>query len=117
MSEFLPLEVREGLAEARRLQRRARSRIRVRANGVEYPVLRHWDRGFALSADDAPNLRGLVDLYDGARHLCQALILASTEDEVERVFEFKYATPVTRTAPPADFARDEDAPVALLPPS
>lgn len=117
MSEFLPLEVREGLAEARKARRQARSRIRVRADGVEYPVLRHWNRGFALSVDDAPNLRGLVDLFDGARHLCQALIVASTEDEVERVFEFKYATRVTRTAPPADFARDADAPVALLPPA
>lgn len=117
MSEFLPQEVREGLVEARRATRKARNRMRVRADGAEYPVLRHWDRGFALSVDDAPNLRGLVDLYDGARHLCQALIVASTEDDIERVFEFKYATPVTQTAPPADFARDEDAPVALLPPT
>lgn len=117
MSEFLPREVRQGLAEAHRARRKTRSRVRVRVDGAEYPALRHWDRGFALSVDDAPNLRGLVDLYDGSRHLCQALIVASTEDEIERVFEFKYATPVTQTAPPADFARDEDAPVALLPPA
>ena len=117
MSEFLPREVRAGLVEARRAARTQRSRMRVRVDGAEYPVLRHWDRGFALSVDDAPNLRGLVDLYDGSRHLCQALILASREDEIERVFEFKFATPVTGTAPPADFARDADAPAALLPPA
>ncbi|MEE4119430.1 MAG: hypothetical protein V2I65_10480 [Paracoccaceae bacterium] len=114
---YLPQEVRDGLEAARVSRLKTRSRMRVRAGGHEFVILRHWDTGFALAAEDAASLPGRVDLYDGARHLCQALILASTEEGGERVFEFKYATPVADAAPPADFARDPDAPVALLPPA
>jgi hypothetical protein len=112
---YLPQDVCDGLESARLARLRSRSRMRVRAGGHEFVILRHWSNGFALSAEDAASLPGRVDLYDGARHVCQALILASTEEGGERVFEFKYATPVTDTAPAADFARDPDAPVALLP--
>ena len=111
---YLPKEVREGLDAARTARRKRRSRMRVRAGGQEFVLLRHWKTGFALSVEDAANLRGRVDLYDGARHVCQALVLASTEEGGERVFEVKYATPATDAAPPADFARDREAPVALL---
>ena len=114
---FLPKDVRDGLDAARIARLKARSRMRVRAGGHEFFVLRHWQTGFALAAADAASLPGRVDLYDGARHLCQALILASTEEGGERVFEFKYATPVAETAPPADFARDPGAPAGLLPPA
>ncbi len=114
---YLSKDVREGLDAARTARLKTRSRLRVRAGELEFVVLRHWATGFALAAEDAPKLPGRVDLYDGPRHLCQALILASTEEGGERVFEFKYATPVTATAPPADFARDPDAPAGLLPPA
>ena len=114
MSEYLPKEVRAGLELARKANARKRSRLRIRVGDRDFTILRHWDQGFALDADDAPNLRGLVDLYDGARHLSQCLIVASSKDAGEMVYEFKWATPATDTAP-RDYARDEDAPVALLP--
>jgi len=114
---YLPKDVHDGLEAARTARRKTRSRLRVRAGGHEFVILRHWANGFALAAEDAPRLPGRVDLYDGSRHLCQALILASTEEGGERVFEFKYATPVTDIAPAADFARDPDAPAGLLPPA
>ena len=86
----------------------------VRAGGQDYPVLRRWDSGFAMAPAEAPGLRGLVDLYDGTRHVCQALVLTAREEAGERVFEFKYATPARDTAPSPDCVAEEaPAPRAL----
>ena len=115
MSEYLPAAVRQALEEDRIAGRKRRSRFKVRVGGQELTVLRYWDRGFSLDPAEAPRIRGLVDLYEGQRHMCQALVVTSREEDGERVFEFKYSTPVTDTAPLADFVRDENAPAALLP--
>ena len=93
MSEFLPKDVREGLEQARKHKLRKKSRLRVKAGDQTFTILRYWDEGFALDADDAPHLRGLVDVFDGARHLSQCLIVASEEESGEMGFEFKRATP------------------------
>ncbi len=114
MSDFLPKEVREGLEMARKNALRKKNRLRVRAGDDVYPVLRFWHSGFALDADEAPHLRGLVDVYDGARHMYQALIVASSEEGGELIFEFKRNTAAVDKAP-LDFYRDENAPIALLP--
>lgn len=113
MSEFLPKEVREGLEMARRLDLKKRSRLRVHADAEVFPVRRFWEGGFALDAEGAPHLRGLVDLYDGSRHLYQCLVIASEQDEGEMVYEFKRHTQAMDSAP-LDFCRDETAPVALI---
>ena len=113
MSEFLPKEVREGLEQARKHKLRKKSRLRVQAGGQTFTILRYWDEGFALDADEAPHLRGLVDVFDGARHLSQCLIMASDEEAGEMVFEFKRATPHSEKAP-LDYERAEDAPMALI---
>ena len=113
MSEYLPREVRAGLELARKADRKKRSRLNVRVGDQSFTILRHWDEGFALDKDDAPHIRGLVDLYDGARHLSQCLIVASSEDADEMVYEYKWATPATDRAP-LDYIRDEHAPVALI---
>ena len=113
MSEYLPKEVREGLELARKLALRNKSRMRVRVGDEVYPVLKFWPGGFALDADNAPHLRGLVDLYDGTRHLYQCLIVASEEELGEMKYEFKRSTAVVDRAP-LDFAREENAPVALI---
>lgn len=116
MLEHLPAEVREGLAMARKREARKRSRLRVHVGDAIYPVLRLWDGGFALDAESDPQLRGLVDIYDGSRHLYQALIVASAEDAnaAEVVCDFKRATAAV-DKPPVDFEIAEDAPVGLLP--
>ena len=113
MSEYLPKEVRAGLELARKANLKRKSRLRVRAGDQVFTILRHWDDGFALDAEDGSHLRGLVDVYDGARHLTQCLIVASGEDAGEMVYEFKRATAVAERAP-IDYARDENAPVALI---
>jgi hypothetical protein len=113
MSEYLPMEVRAGLELARKANRRKKSRLKVRVGDQSFIILRHWDEGFALDKEDAPHLRGLVDLYDGARHLSQCLIVASSEEEEEMIYEYKWATPASDRAP-LDYIRDESTPVALI---
>lgn len=113
MSEFLPKEVREGLEMARKASLLKKNRLRVLAGDDTFPILRFWPGGFALDAGTAPHLRGLVDVYDGAEHICQALIVASSEEGGELVFEFKRNTAAIDKAP-LDFYRAPKAPIALL---
>ena len=113
MSEFLPKEVREGLEIARRRALARKTRLRVQAGDAIYRVRRFWDGGFSMDADAAPHLRGLVDLYDGSRHLYQCLIIASEEEAGEMSYEFKRHTAAV-DKPPRDYYQDEEAPVALI---
>ncbi len=113
MSTYLPREVREGLEAARAAERRRKSRLRLTAGGKTYPVLRMWETGFAMDAEEAPALRGFVDLFDGSRHIAQCLIVASQDEAGERSFEFKLHVPADATAP-VDFEVPDHAPVVLL---
>lgn len=112
--DFLPKEVREGLELARKRDLKHRSRLRVRTGDGVYPILKLWDAGFTVERDNADHLRGLVDIYDGARHLYQALIVASQDDGFAMSFDFKRSTAAT-DHPALDYDVPEDAPVALLP--
>ena len=114
MLEYLPPYVREGLEKARARSTKRRSRLRVQVGGAVFPVLRLWEDGLALDAQLSPNLRGLVDVFDGSRHLLHCLIVASRAENGELICAFKRATPVSDT-PPLDFWRDENAPKGLLP--
>lgn len=114
MLEFFSKELREGFELARKRQNARKSRLRVQIGSEIYPVLRFWEDGLALDADQLPHLRGLVDVYDGARHLSQCLIVASTVENGQLICNFKRSTLVT-DKPPLDFWRDENAPVAYLP--
>lgn len=114
MSDILPSDLRDELDRAVRQARRKGARMRVRVGDETFTILRYWGSGFALDADDAPKVRGLVDIYDGTRHLSQCLIVASSEAPGEMVYEFKRATPHMER-PPTDYEIAADAPVALLP--
>lgn len=113
MFEYLPKEVREGLELARKRALRKKSRLRVMVGDQVFAVLKLWDDGFALDPEDAPHLRGLVDLYDGSRHLYQCLIVANEEEAGQMRYDFKRSTEV-RAKAPLDFVREENAPVALI---
>lgn len=114
MLEFLPKEVREGLEAARKRDLKRKSRLRVQVGEAVFPILRFWDEGFALDASMTPNLRGLVDVFDGANHIFQCLIVATTAEGGELVCEFKRSTAVL-DRPALDYWRDENAPVGYLP--
>jgi len=111
--EFLPAAVRDGLAAARKSSLLKASRLRVESGGDSFRVLRLWGNGFALDADDAPNLRGLVDLFDGGRHLGQCLIVAADEELGELRYEFKRAIAASNAAP-VDYERHAGDAAALL---
>lgn len=113
MSAYFSKEVLEGLEMARKRALKKKSRLRVMVGDAAFAVLDLRDSGFALDIHDAPKLRGLVDLYDGTRHLYQCLIVASEEEGTLMRYEFKRSTPATDRAA-LDFARDENAPVALI---
>ena len=113
MLEFLPKELREGLDLAV-VRKARRSRLRVQLGEAVFPVLHLTTEVIVLDADRTPRLRGLVDVFDGARHILQGLIVASRVENGRLVCEFKRATVVSETAP-LDFWRDENAPVAYLP--
>jgi hypothetical protein len=113
MFSFLSKEVREGLERARRDDLVKKSRLRIVADDEVFPVIRLSDEGFSLP-EGAPHLRGLVDLYEGSRHIAQCLIVASEEDEGEMRYEYKRRTEAA-DSPARDFEVDDAAPVALLP--
>lgn len=114
MIEFMPKDVVDHLAQARLAEETKKTRLRVAVGDDMIPLVRLTSTHFAISKELAPRLRGLVDIYDGSRHLYQALVVASSFDGDAVVFEFKRST-ATSTGPALDFERDEAAPVALLP--
>lgn len=114
MSDFLSREVRAGLDEARRAKLRKKSRLRVSAGSDTYPILRLLPEGFTLDASEVAHLRGLVDVYDGAKHLSQCLIVASDVEAGELICRMKWST-AARLVAPLDYVRDENAPTGYLP--
>lgn len=109
----LPEEVRLGLEQARKRDFQRRNRLRVHVGEKAFTILRLWDGGFSLDAETAPYMRGFVDIYDSGKQLYQCLVVCSSVEGRERVYEFKRQTAVVDEAP-VDFWRGEDAPVALL---
>lgn len=114
MVDYLPRELQEGLAAARLSRARDRARLRVQLGDELYPILRFWDQGFALDARGVPSLRGLVDVFDGSRHVLQCLIIASEIEGDELICEYKWARKASDQAP-ADFVPETPRPAGLLP--
>jgi hypothetical protein len=113
MIEFLPKEIEEGLAAARMKAAAKKTRLRVQSGDDMIPLVRLTGSHFAIERELAPRLRGFVDIYDGSRHLYQALVVATSFDGEAVVFEFKRNT-ATAKGPALDFAKEENAPVGLL---
>lgn len=110
---MLPKEVLAGLHAAQKKDMKRKNRLRVKTDGQIYPILAFRENGFSMELENAPQLRGFVDVYDGAKHLYQCLVVASAEDDGEMFYEFKWAQKPAQ-APAADFVRDDNAPVALV---
>lgn len=113
MDDFLTKALRDEVWKAQASRVARKSRLRVEVAGESFPVLSVTPSGFSVAVDDAPHLRGLVDLYDGARHISQCLIIAASEEAGQMVYEFKRNTPAGDGAP-LDFVRAADTPVAYL---
>lgn len=113
MSEYLPKEIRDQLAAAQRHGKRKRATRAVHVGDEAFAILEMTGSGFALLAEEAPRLRGLIDIYEGAQHLYQALIVTSEQDGDLMRYDFKRNT-ATALRAPVDFARDDHRPVGLL---
>ena len=103
----------DGLRAAHLEQRRKSTRLRVAVGQEYWPIHRSWDGGFAVEAGTVPPLRGLVDIYEGPRHLYQALIVASELHGDVMRYEFKRNTAAADRAA-LDFYQETEAPIALL---
>jgi hypothetical protein len=114
MTDYLPRELQDQLDAARRQSRRKRARRVVHVGDEAFPILDYSESGFSVEAAEVPHLRGLIDIYEGPRHLAQALIVASAREGDTMRYEFKRNTAATGSAP-VDFAREDPAPLALLP--
>ena len=114
MLNYMSKELREGLDTARKSEQRRKSRLRVQVGEAVFPILRMWAGGFALDGTLTPQLRGLVDVYDGANHIFQCLIVASIAEGDEVICDYKRSTAVSDRCA-LDYVRDEQAPVGFLP--
>lgn len=114
MSDYLPEAVKKGLEEARKAAIRKSNRLCVHAGDKVYRINRLWDEGFSMDVEHAPKLRGHVQIYDGSRHLYQALVITSREEEGERIFDFKWST-AAADGPALDFEQVREKPKGLIP--
>lgn len=88
-------------------------RFTVLAESGAYPVLELRETGFDVAEADAPRLRGYVDILHGEERLARCLIIcAEAENGIVR-YDFKRRTEDGPQSP-ADYARDPDAPTALI---
>ncbi|GAA6162130.1 MULTISPECIES: hypothetical protein [Ruegeria] len=113
MSTYVSKEISAELDAARIAGLKRTSRLRVEFGDNTFKILRLWKDGFTVEAETTPQLRGLVDIYDGARHLYQCLIIADDAQAGEMRYDFKRSTAAADKAP-LDFYRAPDAPIALL---
>ena len=65
-----------------------------------YKILKLWKDGFTVEAAKPRRVcAGLVDIYDGANHLYQCLIIADEDEGGEMRYEFKRSTAAHDKAP------------------
>jgi hypothetical protein len=112
--EFISPQVQRDLDTARLAKLQRQSRLRVHLGAQVYPILQFWQDGFALSSHLTTHLRGLVDVFDGARHEFQCLIMASRTEGDMLICDFKRATRVAN-GPALDYEQNTNAPSGYLP--
>lgn len=113
MTDYLSPDIAAALKAAHKAGKRQSKRLRVQIGERQYPVLKLWDKGFELESAPDSKLRGFVDIFDGTIHLMHGLVVAH-QDQGEAVqYEFKRVSPA-QDKPPLDYAREAEAPVALI---
>ena len=108
--------IRAEIAQEMRAGARPRKRgpeVRVVDEAGSYPVLRVFEGGFAVNIEDAPRLRGFVDLVRGDERLARCLIVTASDEDGVVLYEYKRRTDEAAAAP-RDYAVADEAPVGLL---
>jgi len=98
----------------RRVKPKRKQRLRIQSGTRTIDIVNAWDGGFALSRSGPQPKRGVVDLFNGARHIRHGLVYQTGATEELVLYTFKLAQD-PRMAQPADFERAPDGPVALIP--
>lgn len=114
MLEQLPQYIAAGLARAQKLDSTRRRRLRLQLGDAVFPILRHWNDGFAIDATRIPRLRGFVEVHEGATLLWTCLIVASRIEDGELICTYKRMTPAADRAA-ADYELPDHRPAGLLP--
>lgn len=115
MEYHLPEGLREAAPQHRSDEKTPKKqRLRVKSAGREIDVVEAWADGFSIRNSGPQPGRGIVDLFDGARHIRHGLIYQTGTVGDRRIYAFKTARD-PRMVQPADFARAADGPVALIP--
>lgn len=113
MNDVLPQAVQDGLQAARKAALQRNDRLCVHDGDDVYRIVGFWEDRLSLAADDAHKLRGRVEIYDGARHLYQCLIVNSRIEGDVCVFDFKWLHPVADKAA-VDFELPDFVPAGLI---
>ena len=104
MSTYVSDEVSAGLEAARKAALKRKTRMRVGVGVETVPILSFDEAGFTTRAQGTSQLRGLVDIYEGRKHLYQALIVTSEEVDDTLYYEFKRVTRA-EDHPAADYVK------------
>ena len=113
MDTFLSPEIKAGIHAAQDKAIRTSGRLSVHVGDVVHRIEKLFETGFEISLTHDPKLRGSIDIYDGPKHLFQALIIYSEADGDVMRYEFKRIKQAVDQAP-IDFERKKEAPIALL---
>ena len=113
MNDVLPQAVQDGLDAARKAALQRNDRLCVHDGDNIYRIVGFWNDRLSLAAADAHKLRGRVEIYDGARHLYQCLIVNSRIEGDVCLFDFKWLHPVADRAA-VDFELPNFVPAGLI---
>jgi len=113
MSDVLPQAVQDGLKAARKAALQRNDRLCVHDGDNVYRIIGFWEDRLSLAADDADKLRGRVEIFDGAKHLYQCLIVNSRVEGDVCIFDFKWLHPVAEK-PAVDFELPNFVPAGLI---
>ena len=85
--------------------------LRVVSGHVSWPIRRIWSDGFSLAIGQ--QIRGLVDVFDGERHVFSCLACENGTDGDEQLFVIQQRNKGHAHAP-RDFASEADVPAGAL---
>ncbi len=78
-----------------------------------FEIMEFWGNGFSVARGGPEPDRGFVDVFDGSRHVLHCLAYKTGVSEQASIYALKLAQdPEMRQ--PQDYARDADAPIALI---
>lgn len=90
-----------------------RTRFQMRSGADAHDIRELRDDGFTLTADEPPLVRGHVDIFEADDRIARGLIYCTGSEGGVVTYAFKRNTADLPPAP-VDWARPDDAPVALI---